>query len=275
MDLHKRQREHSIVDKTRTKALGEERISERPRCYCGQAAPYFSRYCKEHAFQNKRWGHPELRLKINTRASQDDTRLLGREVMEFMATADPAWERIVMRIEAIARDPAFRFDIPTLVRRQSSWRQPFIAAGLLGMQARNLNNRWGYSYQEISRGFIESHIGMAARFFHGNELFLTARQVVFGINKNGGRAVVCDVPIRAKDEYDPEKVWHYRKREGVITAVGKIVSEEISKEFGNKWWRFVGDAVERMPYELDHDLPFLSSQPFLSSTPSSGNDKIN
>lgn len=259
MDIHKKQREHSIIDKLRTRVIGAERMAGSPRCYCGQPAPYYSAYCKNHAIWVKRWGHPELRLKINTRASQDVTRLLGREVMQFMTTADPAWNRIAMRIETIAKNPAFRFDIPTLCRRQRSWRQPFIAAGLIGMQSRYLVSRWGHDPREVATGFLESHIGMAARFFHGNELFLTSRQMIFGVNKNGGRAVICNVPIRAKDEYDPEKIWHYKKREGVITAVGKIVSEEISKEFGGKWWRFVSDAVERVPYELDHELPFIGA----------------
>lgn len=259
MDLHERQRTHSYVDKVRTKAIGEDRMASGIRCYCGKPAPYFSAFCKDHAFRNKRWGHPELRLKINTRASQDDTRELGRVVMQAVAADDPCWGRIAGKILRITQDQALRFDIPTLCRRQSSWKTPFIAAGLLGIQSRYLVNRWGQKPLGVAEGFLESHLGMAARFFHGNELFLTSRQMVFGINKNGGRAVLCNVPTNAKDEYDPEKVWRYRKREGVITAAGRIVSETIATELGTKWWKLVSDAVAVMPHQTEREIPFITN----------------
>lgn len=263
MDYRSVHRVKTEADRERLMLQGEERMGS--RCFCGELSPHYSTYCKSHAFRNKRWGHPEVRLLINTRVLRDNTKLLGREVMEFIAPdatlEDPCWDRIAGRIEAISKDPAFRFDIPTLVRRQSSWRQPFIAAGLIGMHSRDLTRRFNYTPEENARGFLESHLGMAARFLHASSVgdgpLLTARQIVFGLNKNAGRAIICGVRTKTKDPHDPEKVWKYRVRPGVITAVGRIMSELISREFGTRYWKLVSDAVAMMPHRVGRDLPFL------------------
>jgi hypothetical protein len=111
-------------------------------------------------------------------------------------------------------------------RRHQAWRNEYKAHVFL---SRRLEAK---SAEEALAGFL----GLAAVILLGNDQIVTPRQLQTMLCKAGARAIMRGIK---QTEWCPEarRTFTYSPSAGTMTRVGKVVWDEIAKEFGVRWYK--------------------------------------
>jgi len=239
MDKERRVRSPEI--QARAMEVGQQRQTDTlrkcPVNGCKKRPKSYSRYCKTHADRLRSNGHPTLDVRVQSTEQYEQVLKIGRWVRHKL-TGDKSDERAWLRVEAalrkIGQNQTFAYDIPTVVRREQHWRNAFKAAIVLHRRMAT-----GVDPEEI----IAAYLGMAAVVLKDNEVLVNRRQMKFFLDKTGARAIMRHMRFAEADEHAPDKVYRWRPRPGTVTAVGAIMNERISYQFGKLWWKRVDEAV--------------------------------
>lgn len=232
-DERYKQRRIEGVAKAAAKRLGNERRAQpRRRCPvdgCPKEPRYYSRYCANHADRLRRNGHPTLRLSTKTQRDYAECLKIGRWLRQAMTKDEAdqrAWARVEGALNRFGRDPRFKHGIPTLARRDKSWRNEFKAKCYLSRRLEQIDT------EEVLAAFL----GLSSVVIEGNDVPVGAKQFEHFIQKSGGKAVTRYMRTTALDP-ESEKVFRWKPSTGVITKLGKVIFDEIAKEFGARWWK--------------------------------------
>jgi hypothetical protein len=233
----------------RAKAIGQQRqADQRRKCPvqgCEKKPKAYSRYCKRHADRLRSNGHPTLDVRVQSGEQYEKVLKIGRWVRHALTETDSdrlAWEGVERGLMRIGSDPKLMHDIPTVVRREKHWRNQF-KAGIV-LQRRFLPAvATGGDPKVIAEEIIAAYLGMAAVILKDNDVLVNRRQLMMFFNKAGARAITRHMRFVGADEHAPDKVYRWRPSAGTTTAVGAIVNEQVSYQFGKMWWKRVDLAV--------------------------------
>lgn len=213
-------------------ALGEQRMAVKRRCPvpdCKGHVDTYSRYCNDHAMRLKRHGHPTVDLTMRTRKDYDNAVQVGRWLRKALTENDSdarAWLRIEGRLEQLGKDHRLKYDIPTLYRRRSHFRNEFKARCVI---SRKLEIK---PAEELIAGYL----GHVAVVLLENELLVNTKQLSLMLNKAGGRVISWRGRYSAMEE-GSGKMFTWRPSPGVQTKIGEVVFELIAGEFSKKWFK--------------------------------------
>lgn len=232
-DERGKQRRIYGVAKTSAKRIGSQRQAQpRRRCPvdgCLNEPKYYSRYCSRHADRLRRNGHPTLRLSTKTQQEYADCLKIGRWVRRALTQGEAdkrAWLRVETALERLGRDTRYSHGIPTLSRRDKSWRNEFKAKCCLSRRLLQIGA------EEVLAAFL----GLSSVVIENNDVAVGSKRFEHFLHKSGGKAVTRYMRTTALDP-DADRVYRWKPSTGVITKVGKVVFDEIAKEFGARWWK--------------------------------------
>ena len=214
-------------------AIGKERQAQSARkCPvdgCVRLPKYFSRYCAHHADKLRRNGHPTLKITTKTNEDYANCLKVGRWLRVAMTETDSdlrAWRRIEDTLARLGRDHRLTHSIPTLARRDKSWKNVFKAKCCLSKRLEQIDA------EEV----LAAYLGLAAVVIKENDVAVNAKQFELFINKSGGKAVSRYMKTEAFDP-NTESLYQWKPSSGVITQIGKLVFDGIAREFGQRWWK--------------------------------------
>lgn len=233
MDNNDKERRLKASAKRTSTQIGKKRQAQQMRhCPvegCTKPPKYYSRYCAYHADRLRRNGHPTLKVSTKIREDYANCLQVGRWVRHALSKDDAdsrAWMRIEDALAQIGRDHSLKYGIPTLARRDGSWRNAFKAKCVLSKRLEQI------SPEEVLSAFL----GLAAVVIEGNDVMVSAKQFEHMIQKSGGKAITRYMRTQAVDPAS-ERLYRWKPSTGTITQVGKLVFDEIAREFGVRWWK--------------------------------------
>ena len=233
MDNNDKERRLKASAKRTSNQIGKQRQAQKmrrcPVAGCTTPPKYYSRYCGYHADRLRRNGHPTLTISTKTKKDYANCLKVGRWLRHAMTKDDAdmrAWMRIEDALSRMGRDHSLKHGIPTLARRDGSWRNAFKAKCVLSKRLEQI------SPEEVLSAFL----GLAAVVIEGNDVMVTAKQFEHMIQKSGGKAVTRYMRKQAIDHFS-ERLYQWKPSTGTITQVGKLVFDAIAKEFGARWWK--------------------------------------
>lgn len=232
-----------------TMEIGQSRVDDvKRKCPvqgCDRKPKSYSRYCKRHADRLRANGHPTLDVRVQRTDDYEKVLRIGRWVRKELTKGDSddrAWRAVERELVKLGGDPLLKHDVPTVVRREKHWRNQF-KAGIV-LQRRFLPAiATGGDTKVIAEEIIAAYLGMAAVILKDNDVLVNRRQLMMFFNKAGARAITRHMRFVGADEHAPDKVYRWRPSAGTTTAVGAIVNERISYQFGKMWWKRVDLAV--------------------------------
>ena len=137
-----------------------------------------------------------------------------------------AWMRIEEALERMGRDHRLKHGIPTIARREGTWRNQFKAQCLLSRRLETM------PAEEI----IASFLGMVVLILSENTVPVSAVQMEYFLHKAGGRTAVRYKRVQATDP-ETGKLYRWKPSDGTLTCVGKIIHGYIQHEQGKRWWK--------------------------------------
>lgn len=226
-------RVRTVATRKSAMRIGEERLEQQKRrCPvegCSKTPKSYSRYCSSHAERNKRLGHPVIDTTTRTREAYASCLKLGRWLRENLSETDEdrrAWMRIEDSLERLGRDPKVRMGIPTLARRNDTWKNEFKAKCLLATRLE------GTAAEEVLAAFL----GMTVLILDQNTVSVSAVQMEYFFNKAGGKAATRYKRRIGIDEETGRK-YEWIPSNGTITQVGKLIHRAVQREHGVRWWK--------------------------------------
>lgn len=232
-----------------TMEIGQSRVDDVQRkCPvqgCDRKPKSYSRYCKRHADRLRANGHPTLDVRVQRTDDYEKVLRIGRWVRKELTKGDSddrAWRAVERELVKLGGDPLLKHDVPTMVRREGSWRNGFKATWILQRRlCPELNP--GEDPEQVAEEVLAAYLGMTAVILKYNDVLVNRRQMMLFINKAGARAVIRHMRFRGAEEGRPEKVYRYSPKSGTVTAVGKVLNDKISHQFGRSWWKDVESAA--------------------------------
>ena len=228
-----KQRRMEAAAKLSAKRLGDQRAAQpRRRCPvegCPDQPRYYSRYCARHADRLRRNGHPTVSLSTKTKEDYAACLKVGRWLRQALSKDEAdkrAWTRIEEALTRISHNRNFQYDIPSLARRDKSWRNDFKAKCCLSKRIEQIGT------EEVLAAFL----GLASLVIAQNDVAVSAKQFEHFIHKSGGKAISRYMRTTAIDP-GSEKLYRWKPSTGVITKIGKLVFDAIANEFGVRWWK--------------------------------------
>ena len=168
-------------------------------------------------------------MSTKTRENYANCLKVGRWVRQALTKDDAdrrAWMRIEDNLARMGFDHGLKHGIPTLARRDKSWRNAFKAKCCLSKRLEQIGA------EEVLAAFL----GLSAVVIRENDLAVSAKQFEHFIHKSGGKAV--SRYMRTQD-VDPSsgRLYQWKPSSGTITQMGKLISRAIAKEHGQRWWK--------------------------------------
>ncbi len=233
MNNNDKERRLKASAKRSSNQIGKQRLAQKMRrCPvegCSKPPKYYSRYCGYHAERLRRNGHPTLTITTKTKKDYANCLKIGSWMRNALTKDEAdirAWMRIEEALSRMGRDHCLKHGIPTLARRDGSWRNAFKAKCVLSKRLEQI------SPKEVLSAFL----GLSTVVIEGNDVMVTAKQFEHMIQKSGGKAVTRYMKTQAADP-SSGRLYQWKPTPGTITQVGKLIFNAIANEFGARWWK--------------------------------------